>query len=108
MKRYEELCYRYCKITALKGEPYETKSVLISSISFICVLCFQVQFYLQFFKLLLINSTWGIQHHVPATVVFWEGDKITYAFAATQQRTEPVKSECNTTMRRSTIFKSTE
>ena len=71
------------------------------------LLCFQIQFYLQLFKLFSIDSAWSIYHHISAAIVFWKCNKVTYTFASAKDRTKSVETKCYTTMRRSTVFKST-
>lgn len=37
----------------------------------------QIRLYLQFFQLFFVNSTWTINHHISARIVFREGNHIT-------------------------------
>ncbi len=45
---------------------------------------FQIQLNLQLFKLFGINAGRRIQHHIPATVIFWKGDKIPDTFTTAE------------------------
>jgi hypothetical protein len=69
---------------------------------------FLAQLYLQLIQLLLFNSRRSIKHHITSGIVFWKGNKITNALAASKDRTKAVKPKGNTSMRRCSIFKSSK
>ena len=69
---------------------------------------FQVQFYLQFIKLLFIDRARCIQHHIPAGIIFGKCDEVADAFTSANDGTEPVETECDATMRWCAIFKGSQ
>ena len=67
-----------------------------------------IQLYLQFVQLLLIDGGGCIKHYITTCVVFGKRNKVANGFAAAKDRTQPVKTKRDATVRRCSIFKGTE
>ena len=62
----------------------------------------------KFIKLLVVDSTGRVDHHIAAAVIFRKCDEITDVFGTTEKRTQPVEPKGDTTMWRCAILKCVE
>ena len=72
-----------------------------------CYYLFQIQSNLQLIQLLLSNRRRRTAHHIAAGVVLRESDEVADAVGTAEKRAEAVEAEGQTSVRRSTVLKST-
>ena len=59
-----------------RGETKKATQRAAFSVIYLIDLLFQIDFYLQFVQLFLVDFAGGAEHHIAALIVLWEGNAV--------------------------------